>query len=547
MRVCFLLALVWALLAACAAPAANLAMAPQLYLPSTIASATGAPVARPTTRAITTPAVRATVRPTAAPTAAPTDELTAQANGAWEPFDVEAQKAAMLPATVSDLERAGEWNRYTIRGALDPVQRILAASQRLEYTNRDSVALDRLYFRLFPNLPILAGRLDVSNLSVDGAAVPVVYEQARGLLRVDLPQPLEPGAATTVTMDFVTRAPLNASRDAYGAFNREAGVLALASAYPLVAVVRGGVWDIERLDIKGDLVNSETALYDLALSAPAAWKLITTGVALNGRSENGVQQRRFVSGPQRDFTIAAAQLEQLSGEVDGTRVTSYFRSGSAQGGKIALDVAMNSVRIYNRRFGTYPTRELDVIEIAASNFLGVEYPGLTFITHGTYGDARTLETTVAHEVAHMWFYSTVGNDVQRESWLDEGFASYAQVIYGEEIFGPQRAQEELAEFRRRYRGVLSAGRNAPVAQHNRSFRSNYYGLVYGKAPLFLQALRVRMGEANFDSFLRSYYAQHRYGYVTGSDLLASAEQSCGCELDETYRSWILTAGRVELP
>lgn len=463
------------------------------------------------------------------------------------PFDVSLQAAALLPAYQSDLDRAGEWNHYTLDGTIDPARRVLKAAQRIEYTNRDHVPLDKLYFHLYPNVADFGGRLDVSAASVDGQPVAPTYEQRRYLLRVDLPQPLAPGATTVVTLDFQTAVPQNASSSNYGAFNKEKGVLALASAFPIMAVVRGGVWDIARPDPKGDFVNSETALYDVTLAAPADWKLVTTGVAIDYRAAAGRQTTRFVSGPQRDFTITALQLESISAEVDGTRVNSYYRSGGASGGKLALDVATNAVHSYNKRYGSYLLRELDVIEIAATKFLGVEYPGLTMINHAAYGDAAILETTVAHEVGHMWFYSIVGNDVQRESWLDEAFASYSQIVYKEEILGSAAAARELQEFRDRYQSNLAAGRDARVAQDNHNFGRNYLPLVYGKAVLFIQALRQQLGDAGFDRFLHGYYSQHRYGYVSGGDLLATANSTCSCTLDRLYQDWILKAVPVAVP
>jgi aminopeptidase N len=60
-------------------------------------------------------------------------------------------------------------------------------------------------------------------------------------------------------------------------------------------------------------------------------------------------------------------------------------------------------------------------------------------------------------------------------------------------------------------------------------------------------VREQIGDAAFDRFLHDYYARHRYGFVTGADLLASAEGACGCELDSLYQSWIEGVGRVEMP
>lgn len=386
-------------------------------------------------------------------------------------------------------------------------------------------------------------------VAVDGQAVAVVYEEQHYLLRVDLPQPLAPGAAAVVTLDFVTRAPQNASDTFYGAFNKQNGVLALASSYPIVAIVRGGAWDITRPrdNNQGDFVNSETALYEVTLTAPADWSIVTTGVVVDGRLDGGGQTARIVSGPQRDFMISLTQLKHVGADVDGTRINSYYRAGHEQGGQLALDAAANSLRAFNARYGRYPLAELDFVEISASTFSGVEYPGLILMESSLYASGRGLELTIAHETGHQWWYSLVGNDVQTAAWIDEALASYSQIVYQEQVHGPEAAERELEVFRQRYLGAVQAGRDDVVEQPLSTFRRNYVALVYGKAVLFFQALRERIGEPAFDQFLHEYYATHRYDYVSGTDLLASAEGACACELDELYQSWITMVTPLELP
>ncbi len=481
------------------------------------------------------PRQRATDTPTAAP--APTALLA--------PPDTQAM--ALLPAMRGDIQRANEWNRYTMQLTLDPVRRRVDGALTLQYTNRDSVALDQLYFHLFPNMVDLAGKLNITTIKINNQARPIVYEQANQLLRIKLAQPLERGSTTMVELAFTTLVPANVGASKYGAFNIQNKVMSLASFYPIVAVVQNGKWDIGKLDTRGDLVNSETALYEITLKAPANWTLVSTGSIIDGRLDQGQQTAKLVSGPQRDVLIVAHQLKTLTAEVDGIRVTSAYRDGQEQAGKFALDVAVRSLGFYNKRFGRYPLAEFDMLPIDASYFLGVEYPGMTLIAHALYKPAsRDLEITIAHEVAHQWWYSIIGNDVQREAWLDEGLTTYSQVLYAEQFLGTDAVEEELNLFRASYRDLREAGRDVPIAQPNTKIR-NYFTIVYAKAALFFHALRGTIGDEAFTRFLQNYYATHRYDVVTGADLLASAENACSCQLDDFYRDWILTAAAVPIP
>ncbi len=455
------------------------------------------------------------------------------------PFDSSAQAAALLPAFASDLNLAGTWHRISVDARLDPTSRTLAGTMQVEYAG-GTPPEGRLVFRLYPNLREFGGSLQVTAISVDGTAVAPIRAPRADLLIV----PVKAGQKPVVGMTFTAKAPLNASRKTYGAFNSENGLLSLASVLPTLGVVRGGAWDTSALDGKGDVVNSETALFDVTLTAPAGWKLATTGVQVSSTTQGTSTTMRAVSGPQRDFYIGAAQFRTLEADVDGTTVRLWVRN-TTPNQEAALSYAVESLKIFNQQFGRYPLRELDVIAFDARTFYGVEYPGVVLIDHGLFSKPGLLETTIAHEVAHQWWYSQVGNDVQRESWVDEALASYAQVIYERERHGAEAANRELEQFRASYRRVRAAGRDAPIAQHNSAFGGNYSPVVYAKGALFIEALHQQMGDTAFAGFWKEYYAQNRYKYINGEALLASAERACGCEFDALYRSWVLRADPVQ--
>ena len=329
------------LLSACAATTAAPTSAPSSASPAALAQPSPAATPAPTHAPASPTATPAPTRAPASPTVTPPDAR----------LDVQAQATALRQDYAGDLSRAGDWNRYTISAAIDPAARTIAGRERLEYTNRDTQPLERLYLHLYPNLPDFAGELSVTGLSVDGRPVDVTYEARRYLLRVDLPQPLAIGATAVVELDFATTAPERVSQKFYGAFNKEQGVLSLASSYPIAAIVRRGAWDTGVSDPQGDFVNSETALYDVTLTAPADWQLVTTGVVVDKRIDGERQTLRTVSGPQRDFMIVATQYRQASVEVEGTRINSYYRPEHEASGNAALQAAADALRAFNKRYG----------------------------------------------------------------------------------------------------------------------------------------------------------------------------------------------------
>lgn len=459
------------------------------------------------------------------------------------------QSAALLPEYASDLDQADQWDRYSIDVELNPAGPSYRGSMRLQMNNRTGKTLNELYLHLYPNHPDFGGTIRVDDVRVNNQSVNTTGEQGNVLLRVPLRQPLVAGQQVTVTMQFSGRTQRNASRRAYGAFNQEVGVWSLATFYPVLARYMSNGWDRRAISSRGDLAVTDTALYDVRVSAPEGWLLATTGVRVDTQpTANGLRQERFVSGPQRDFLLTALNgLDQASSTVDGTRITSYYQKGNPEAGQKALQTAEQSVRIYNDRFGRYPLVELDVIQAALTNFLGVEYPGIVLIEQNLYKRGNGLETTVAHEVGHQWWYSLVGNDAQGDPWLDEGLTSFTQIVYREGIGDTAGAAAELEGFRQAVLRARQAGRDGVIDRPIAQFSGNYVTLVYAKTALFFQALRNRLGDDVFYSFLKSYYGTYRYGNATGRGMIGVAQQTCNCDLQAFYNEWITTSKPVQLP
>jgi hypothetical protein len=161
----------------------------------------------------------------------------------------------MHESTVGDIDTYRDVPFYQISGTIDPKGLTWQANQTVTFVNRSGAALDRLYFRLYPNLADMGGDLTITAASVAGVSVPVQYEANRYLARLDLATPLPAGAQITTTLDFVTTVPDNVGQTLYGAFNHDSQNIALASAYPMLANNLGGGWEIEIPDTKGDLVR----------------------------------------------------------------------------------------------------------------------------------------------------------------------------------------------------------------------------------------------------------------------------------------------------
>ena len=180
--------------------------------------------------------------------------------------------------------------------------------------------------------------------------------------------------------------------------------------------------------------------------------------------------------------------------------------------------------------------------------LGVEYPGIFLVASDLYSDPDqdSFIVATAHEAAHQWWYSVVGNDVFDEPWLDESMATYSSSLYYQDALGQAAYRGFINYWQDRLSDLRQDSLDDQVTQSLGYFEAldtpHVYGtVVYTKGALFLEALREEIGDEAFFTALQNYYQKYKYQIATTDDLLAEFETSADRELDEFYQEWLYTA------
>jgi hypothetical protein len=454
-------------------------------------------------------------------------------------------RAAMKPEFAAEVDRFGDATRYQIDLTIAPDMKSYTATQIVTYTNVETATLKEVYFRLFPNSPAYGGQLKITSLRANGVNVTPKYELDNTAMRIDLAQPLKPGDVIEFEMAYMAQVPTEEVEIGYNRFGWHDSVLTLPGFYPLIPVYDDEGWNVEVAPPQGDTVFSDTALYRVNITAPSDQVVVTSGscsLAKGSEPSQDFQTVQCVSGPMRDFMIAmSADYEVKSQVVDGVKLNSYYLKDDAQAGARVGEAQAAAVESYDQRIGTYPFSEFDVVETPTSAG-GIEYPGLVVIAESLYKkESDFLEGVVAHETAHQWWYSLVGNDQIDEPWLDEAFAQFTTGLYYRDRYGaaalPGYVEQALASRYATVKGTDQDKRaDLPVGAYS---ERQYSAIVYGKAALLFNALYEALGDAKFNQFMQDYFQTYRYGVAYPQDLFAIAAKYVGqAKLDELVREWI---------
>ena len=175
-----------------------------------------------------------------------------------------------------------------------------------------------------------------------------------------------------------------------------------------------------------------------------------------------------------------------------------------------LATAALSMRRYAGWYGPYARPEVDLVEgpgEVARGGVAMEYPELVL--------TPAQPTAVAHELAHQWFYSIVGDDQWSEPWLDESFAEFSAARLPPSGGSQPPARLRPARRERRRRST------ATMATMTRGRGGRYVRTVYVGGACFLRAVQRALGDARFDAFMRGLVASHRDGVDTTAEFVAA--------------------------
>ncbi len=443
----------------------------------------------------------------------------------------------------------GTLSSYQIQATIDTEASTIAGHLRVDYLNSADQPLDAIYFRLYPNAPYYGdGDLAIDAVQVGGMAVEPTLEVEETALRVPLRDPVGAGSSVRIDLDFTTTVPINAA-GSYGIFGREqsTGTWVLADWHPVLAVyeaARG--WRIDPPTSFGDPTYAASSRYDVTLTAPAGFQLITSGTEVGTTRHRKEVAHHYEAGPAREFTMAAdVDYSSVSGTIDGITVTSWAQPGAETAAQSALDVAVQALSLYNERFGAYPFGELDLVETPLSGALAVSWAGIIFMDgpslydHLAIDNPDVFETVVAHEVAHLWWGASVGVDSNDHTFMNEGMAVATSIAYWQWTAGDAAAAEALdREVLRLARALMDAGDavvDVPIRDgQDQGQRSLAF---YGKGSLGLQAIRNEIGDEAFFAGLQEYAETFAFRIAEPADLRAAFETASGEDLDDLWRHW----------
>jgi hypothetical protein len=563
---------------------------------------------------------------------------------AAEPFDDKFRQLDELLPTPNTIRTASGapghayWQQradYSIRATLDEANRAITGAETVTYHNNSPDTLTYLWVQLDQNIykpnsdsrtgatirsrdawdkprgpddgmkfdamqSMMVARTFDGGFKIksvkDAGGAPLHYVINRTMMRIDLPQPLKPGAKVAFSVEWsykINESKVLGGRSGYEKFDDKNDLFEIAQWFPRMAAY----YDVTGWQHKQFLGTGEFTLefgdYDVAVTVPADHIVASTGElqnpgdVLTAAQRQRLEQARTARQPVvivtqaeaeakektrattsktwhfkaknvRDFAWASSRKfiwDAQGFKKDSTNVMAmsyYPKEGNPLWEKYSTQAIIHTIDQYNKYSFDYPYP----IAISVNGPVGgMEYPMISFNGPRPTKDKKTGEITyskrtkygligvVIHEVGHNYFPMIVNSDERQWTWMDEGLNSFVQYL------AEQAWEENYPQSRGEPRSIVdymkSAGQQ-PIMTNSEQITALGPN-SYAKPTAALNVLRETvLGRELFDFAFREYARRWKFKRPTPSDFFRTMEDASGTDLDWFWRGWFYTTDHVDV-
>ena len=276
-------------------------------------------------------------------------------------------------------------------------------------------------------------------------------------------------------------------------------------------------------------IPGDRATAEIHIKTQPGWTSISNGVLIESSPENGMFSW-FVDTPEIGFSFASGRYWEQQDYEKHIPVSCYLQSVQPD----CAETLRKSVSFFSRRFGDYSYPKMALVEVGGGLKGGHGDNSLVIMSSDILSSPKFTEF-LAHEAAHSWFGGMItAND---SKWLTEGFATYAGVMYLENL-DSSLARDALSSKRKEYLKVKSTGRDKAILSAKGEYDDVFHATVYSKGALVLHMLRSVVGEETFSQILRDYVEGYRGGSASVADFQALSENVSGMELEWFFDQWL---------
>jgi aminopeptidase N len=293
---------------------------------------------------------------------------------------------------------------------------------------------------------------------------------------------------------------------------------------------------------------------ELVVTVADGFEVLSNG-ALLSRKENGNKTVTYHWKQEKSHaaylvTLVVGQFDVVKEDWQGLPVLYYVPKGRKPDVARTFGRTREMLAFFSKRFGmAYPWEKYAQVVVEQFSGGGMENTSATTLTDRALLDERAFldsspDGLIAHELGHQWWGDLVTCRDWAHLWLNEGFATFCEVIWAEHHQGADEGAYLLLQ---KARSAMAGDKERPVVDRRYpSARSMFDARAYPKGGWLLHMLRRQLGEDAFWMGIHAYGEEHKLKTVETNDLRRVLERESGRSLERFFYDWAERPGHPVL-
>jgi aminopeptidase N len=301
-------------------------------------------------------------------------------------------------------------------------------------------------------------------------------------------------------------------------------------------------------DYPNDRLTTETIL-----TVPASWITVANGKLINvSKAANNTKTwtwRESLPSSTYLITVVAGEFDEVKQNWHGLPVTYYAPKGRGDRLLPNYERTPAMMELFSKKLGVdYPWEKYSQSMVDDFVAGGMENTSATTNTSSSLRSAKLIQEfpgnedpLISHELAHQWFGDLVTCNDWGDIWLNEGFATFFEMVWTESHYPKDQADYDRWTAIHEWLAQSNLY-SKPIVRHDFDDSSEFDDNAYGKGGLVLYMLRQQIGEEAFYRGLRHYLETYRGKNAVTADLIKAIDEANHTNLQQFFDQWVYGAG-----
>ena len=297
---------------------------------------------------------------------------------------------------------------------------------------------------------------------------------------------------------------------------------------------------------------------EVEVASPPDFMVISNGILKSKETENDITIWKYKEKnplPSYLVSVVIGRFAVLESHYNNLPLYYYWPEEiNKEDAMLSFAETPQMVGFFEEYFDTkFPFEKYSQSAVDNFEFGGMENSSCTTLTRNVLHDKITSIDyhndvfLIAHELAHQWFGDMVTCKDWPHLWLNEGFATYCELLYWEKTRGTDEFHYSLIKNTDIYFEEANEEYHRPIVTKLYKHPDDLFDAhAYEKAGFILHMIRNYLGEINFRMSLRAYLEQYQHKSADSLDLLRIFEEVSGIEMHSFFDQWIFREGHPDL-